>query len=175
MFRVLSYALGAVFILRPGVRAEGPVSIDRWPRLSRRSGKGQVRLGARVRLFPQVGFYLESDEAVVTIGRMTFLNRRTEIMAKELVSIGDECAISWDVSISDTDYHQLGAGRPDTSPVLIGNHVWIGARATILKGVSIGDGAIVAAGSVVTKDVPPRSLVAGVPARIIRDDVSWCN
>ncbi len=62
-----------------------------------------------------------------------------------------------------------------TKPVKIGNHVWIGTRVTILKGVNIGDGAVIAAGSVVTKDIPAGSLAAGVPAKIIRDKVIWSD
>ena len=58
-------------------------------------------------------------------------------------------------------------------PVVIGNHVWIAAGAMILKGVTIGDGAVIAAGAVVTKDVPAYCLAAGVPARVIRENVLW--
>lgn len=64
-------------------------------------------------------------------------------------------------------------GKEKSAPIHIGNHVWIGARATILKGVTIGDGAVVAAGAVVNKDVPPNTLVGGVPARIIKENISW--
>ena len=53
-------------------------------------------------------------------------------------------------------------------PVIIGKNVWIGDHATLLPGVTVGDGAIIAAGAVVTKDVPPRAIVAGVPAKVIR-------
>ena len=60
-----------------------------------------------------------------------------------------------------------------TQPIIIGNHVWIGMNVTILKGVRIGDGAIVAAGAVVTKDVPENTLVGGVPARVLKTDISW--
>ena len=60
-----------------------------------------------------------------------------------------------------------------TQPISIGNHVWIGINVTILKGVKIGDGAIIAAGAVVTRDVPERCLAAGVPARVIKNNVSW--
>ena len=59
------------------------------------------------------------------------------------------------------------------SPVVIHDHVWVGARVTILKGVEIGEGAVVAAGSVVTHDVPAHALVGGNPARVIRQDVDW--
>ena len=58
-------------------------------------------------------------------------------------------------------------------PIVIGNHVWIGARAIILKGVIIGDGAIIAAGAVVTHDVPAYTLAGGVPAKVIREGVEW--
>jgi acetyltransferase-like isoleucine patch superfamily enzyme len=57
--------------------------------------------------------------------------------------------------------------------VTVGDKVWIGARVTVLKGVTIGDGAVVAAGALVTDDVPPRALVGGVPARVLRENVTW--
>jgi acetyltransferase-like isoleucine patch superfamily enzyme len=70
----------------------------------------------------------------------------------------------------DSDYHDLNdhslPGK--SSPVKIGDNVWLGARATVLKGVTIGDGAVVAAGALVTRDVPSRTVVAGVPARVIK-------
>ena len=60
-----------------------------------------------------------------------------------------------------------------TAPIVIGDHVWIGMNVIVLKGVTIGEGSIVAAGSVVNKDVPPHCLVAGVPAKVVKTDVTW--
>ena len=64
-------------------------------------------------------------------------------------------------------------GYKISEPIKIGNHVWIGQGATILKGVTIGDGAIIAAGAIVTKDVPAKTIVAGVPAKVVRENVTW--
>jgi Hexapeptide repeat of succinyl-transferase len=69
------------------------------------------------------------------------------------IEIGAPCAISWDAQNIDTDYDHIH-GREPNAPVVIGDEVWIGARAMILKGVTIGDGAIISAGAVVTRDVP---------------------
>jgi acetyltransferase-like isoleucine patch superfamily enzyme len=107
--------------------------------------------------------------ARIAIGNGTYLNRNTEIVAAESVTIGRDCKIARDVLIMDTDQHELPGSMLVTRPVSIGDRVWIGSRAIVLKGVTIGTGAVVAAGSVVTKDVPPHTVVAGVPARVMRE------
>lgn len=129
-------------------------------------------IGNKVMLYDKVNFYLDQPGAEIVIGDRTYINRRTEIMSKSSVTIGKGCAISWDVVISDSDYHEI-LGTPSTKPIVIGDEVWIGCKSTILKGVTIGNGAVVAAGSVVTKDVDPHTLVAGVPAKAIKWNVRW--
>tara|TARA_R100000365_G_C2748436_1_gene79919 strand:- start:1453 stop:1818 length:366 start_codon:yes stop_codon:yes gene_type:complete len=119
-----------------------------------------------------VRFTLEDSTALIQVGERTFINRNSEIVAATGVVIGSDCAISWDVLITDTDFHQV-SGVQKSRSVRIGDNVWIGAGATILKGVTVGHGAIVAAKSVVTEDVPSKSLVAGNPARLIRTEVDW--
>jgi len=90
------------------------------------------------------------------------------------ITIGDDVAIARETIIMDSDAHAIEwEGYEMTKPVHIGDHVWIGTRVTILKGVTIGDGCIIAAGSVVAKDVAPRCLAAGVPAKVIKENVSW--
>lgn len=88
------------------------------------------------------------------------------------IAIGDGVAIASDVTIMDTDHHTIVGTMSEPQPIRIGNHVWIGTKAIILKGVTIGDGAVIAAGSVVNKDVEPGWLYGGVPARKIRP-VEW--
>jgi acetyltransferase-like isoleucine patch superfamily enzyme len=139
--------------IRHGVRIFGDVSLGDHTRISE-----HVRIEA-----------LPSGE--IRIGRGTYLGKRTEIIAEDSVRIGDDTLVSWDVLIMDTDYHEID-GCEKHRPVSIGSGVWIGARASILKGVAIGDGAVIAAGAVVTSDVPPGYLAAGTPARPIRP-VTW--
>jgi acetyltransferase-like isoleucine patch superfamily enzyme len=145
-------------------------------RLRCERARGSIELGSRVLLWP--GVKLSADGAggtvaTLRIGDRTRVGDRTEIHCGRAVSIGAGCAISWDVVILDRDYHALDSDGEQCRPVTIGDHVWIGCRAMVLKGVTIGEGAVVAAGAVVTSDVPPRALVAGNPARVVREPVCW--
>lgn len=122
--------------------------------------------------------YNGSDIRVVQNGILTlnggFCNDGTQIYCGKKITIGKDCAIARDVIIRDHDAHYLCDSQHEIAKeIYIGNHVWIGTRAIILKGVNIGDGAIVAAGAVVTKDVPAKCLVASVPAKVIRENVEW--
>jgi acetyltransferase-like isoleucine patch superfamily enzyme/coenzyme F420-reducing hydrogenase beta subunit len=103
-----------------------------------------------------------------------FINEGVEITCASKITIGRDCTIARDVVIRDYDGHTIETPNYKiTKPITIGNHVWIGNRAMILKGVTIGVGAIVAAGSIVTKDVPSGVIVAGMPAKIIKENVIW--
>lgn len=103
-----------------------------------------------------------------------YINSNSKIYCFHDIEIGEGVAISEEVIIRDSDNHKiLYDGYEMTKPIKIGNHVWIGFRAAILKGVTIGDGAIIAAGSIVTKDVPANCIAAGVPAKVIKRNVEW--
>lgn len=92
-----------------------------------------------------------------------FCNSSLILRCTENIVIGEDVAISHNVTIMDSDAHDLTGGRNrKTEPVRIGSHVWIGSGAKILKGVTVGDGAVIGAGAVVTRDVPERSLAAGI-------------
>ena len=117
-----------------------------------------------------------TPRAVLQIGRGTGISGGS-FCAAVSVHIGERCFIGADVLISDTDFHSLDdatrrAGddweRIESAAVCIGNGVFIGARAQVLKGVHVGDGAVIGAGSVVTRSVPARHIAAGNPAVVVR-------
>ncbi|ORE91071.1 acetyltransferase [Stappia sp. 22II-S9-Z10] len=103
-------------------------------------------------------------------------NGINKLIAKERIVIGNNTQIAWGVTICDHDFHKTytdGLANIETAPVIIGRDVWIGMDATILKGVTVGDGAVIAARALVVKDVPARALVAGVPAKVIKTEVDF--
>jgi acetyltransferase-like isoleucine patch superfamily enzyme len=107
--------------------------------------------------------------ATLTIGSGTFINQGTTLAAASSLEIGPDCLVGEFVAIHDTNFHAVSPAQPvKTRPVRIGRNVWIGHRAIILAGVTVGDHAVIGAGAVVTKDVPAKTIVAGNPAQPVR-------
>ena len=111
-----------------------------------------------------------------------YMNHDCVIDCFSFITIGHGVVISERVVIRDSDNHAIistengelkSDEKPAAAPIVIQDHVWLGMNVIVLKGVTIGEGAIVAAGSVVTKDVPPHCLVAGVPAKVVKTEVTW--
>lgn len=131
-----------------------------------------VSLGRRVTLEPNVWLKATVPGAVIDIGEQSFLGRGTVVNVTERVTIGALCLIAPDVFITDHN-HRIGRSTPivtqgcESRPVTIESDVWIGTRSVILPGVTVGQGAVIGAGAVVTKSVPAYEIWAGVPARKI--------
>ena len=146
--------------------------------MTRVQGKVVVGNGGRILIGPRVKIRavhvpVELGSLVggtLSIGEGTFINSGTSICAQESVTIGRNVAIGNYSLIMDSDFHSVGDHTqwPQALPVVIEDDVWLAARVTVLKGVRIGRGAVVAAGAVVTRDVAPYTVVGGVPARFIR-------
>ena len=139
-----------------------------------------VRMDKGAKIFVNGSFIIFYDADIVVFegGILNigsgYINSNLKLRCSNSIIIGNNCAISHDVTIMDSDFHNINyLNYEKIAPVNIGNHVWIGSRAMILKGVTIGDGAIIAAGSIVTKDVSSKSIVAGVPAKVIKENVEW--
>jgi acetyltransferase-like isoleucine patch superfamily enzyme len=132
----------------------------------------RLTLGAHCRLGRDVWF--ESGEAGgITLGEHVRVNTGTLIAGHAGVTIGDHALIGEYVSIRDTNHgtapDALMRTQPqESAPIRIGNDVWLCRGCVVLKGVTIGDGAVVAANAVVTKDVPAGAIVAGIPARVVK-------
>ena len=106
----------------------------------------------------------------ITVGRNVFVNAGCHFQDHGGVTLGDGCLVGHNVVFATLD-HDLDPGRRASmtaAPVVLGRNVWVGSHATILKGVTVGDGAVIAAGAVVTRDVPANTIAGGVPARPIR-------
>ena len=116
-------------------------------------------------------FYIKcTDKAEITIGDNCFFNHNCSLTAAENIVIGNQCMFANNFVVVDHD-HDRKDGKIlkelVSAPVKIGNNVWCGANVTVLKGVTIGDGAVIAAGSVVNRDVAAYSVVAGVKKKKI--------
>lgn len=136
------------------------------------SGLTNLKLGDHCRLGSDV-YFETAGSARIEIGRHVRINRSCVLVAHAGISIGDNSLIGECVSIRDAN-HGTAQGTlirkqaHQSAPIFIGNDVWIARGAVILKGVQIGDGSVVAANSVVTKDVPAGTIVGGVPAKLMK-------
>ena len=184
MSRLLLNALDTfarIFLTRGVQVRAGAGSRVAWRRLRGNSGSVEVGRGSLV----HARIDLDGPTAKVRVGDNSYVGA-SHLVCHTSIEIGNDVIISWGVTIVDHDSHSLDvrqraedvahwrAGRKSWTgvaihPVHIGDRSWIGFGASILKGVSIGEGAVVGAGSVVTRDVPAYTLVAGNPARIIRE------
>jgi len=141
------------------------------------NGTGIIHIGSNVRIGNRVAWFLMNhfqEDPKLVVGDNTSLNYQIGISIARSVKIGNNCLIAGETVIFDNDSHNTYFAddrrmKPDdVAPVVIEDNVWIGMRSMIMKGVTIGRGAVVAAGSVVTKDVLPLTLVGGNPARLIK-------
>lgn len=128
-----------------------------------------VTMGARAVL--RGGFYLDNRD--LTLGEDTFVNMGCHFEGRSPISIGSRCDVGMEVMFCTSTHGPGGperrAGLPASAPVTVGDGCWIGARATLLPGVNVAEGCVVAAGAVVTRDTLPHGLYGGVPAVRLRD------
>jgi acetyltransferase-like isoleucine patch superfamily enzyme len=122
-------------------------------------------------------FAVFAQNAEIIIGNGTKINGATQLIAMNKIEIGDNCYIAQGVIIRDNDGHKLSTNEslPEMNclPVKIGNHCWLGQRAMVMKGVTICDNVVIAAGAVVTKEIEQGTLAAGVPAKTIFSKIFW--
>jgi len=158
-----------------------------------KNNKVRVNIGENNMLACNLIF--ESSDGQIEIGHNCFINGSTQLISRKSIIIGNYVTIAWNVTIYDHDSHSLDylnrredisqqlfqyrSGKSiindknwatvNSKPIKICNDAWVGMNAIILKGVTVGEGAVIAAGSVVTKDVAPFTVVAGNPAIQVKD------
>jgi acetyltransferase-like isoleucine patch superfamily enzyme len=136
--------------------------------------EGRLEIGEQTLFEPNVWLTLP-DPARVRIGRGCFLNIGVMVAAMDRVEIGDHCMFANGCFVTDANHRFDDPARPITwqgftskGPTRIGDNVWCGANVVVTSGVTIGERCVIGANSVVTADVPPHSIAAGLPARVLR-------
>jgi acetyltransferase-like isoleucine patch superfamily enzyme len=131
--------------------------------------------GYHLNMFAPVKLFADKEGAEIVIGKNSRING-TCIHAMSRIQIGQNCLIAANTQIIDSNGHEIALDKTGTRtntkdvarPIFIGDNVWIGANCIVLPGVSIGDGSVIAANSVVAKNIPPNVLVGGNPAKVIK-------
>ncbi|HWL42390.1 MAG TPA: acyltransferase [Ilumatobacter sp.] len=153
-------------------------SVGRRVRLRGRAAihnRGRMLIGDRVQLVSTIATLelVAERGATLEIGERTLVNFGSSLVATGNVRIGAHCHIGPYTLILDNHFHHVEPERrlerPDPQPIVVEDNVWIGARAMLMPGVTVGRDSCVAAGAIVTSDVPARTLVAGVPAKILKE------
>jgi len=137
--------------------------------------EGRLRIGEGTLFEPGCWLTL-SPEAGIEIGEGCFLNRNTMLAALDRIEIGDHVMFANGCFVGDADHRFDDPDKPVTSqgfsskgPVRIGSNCWFGVNCVVTSGVTIGDRCVIGANSVVNQDLPPKSIAAGVPAKVIKE------
>ena len=170
---LLGYArMARARLANPGLRFEGPVFIARNVRFEVRSGYGRMVIGPYVHFGE--GARIRAHEGTLRIGAKSVIGIRNTINTYLDISIGRACLLGDDVYVCDFDHRTEDLTVPIKdqgiikSPVRIGDDVWIGTKVTVLRGADIGAGSVVAANAVARGVYPPRSVIGGVPGKVIK-------
>jgi acetyltransferase-like isoleucine patch superfamily enzyme len=177
LFRVFSYLHSRLknqlimrYLNKRNIVYDGlPSFRGRWPDI-KNAGRMTIGSECTFRAFRLRQTITIMKDAVLEIGEDSFFNDGLNVCAASAIMIGCHADIGDMVYIYDTDFHQVSPRVPvKTLPVKIGNHVWIGTGSIVLPGSRIGDYAVIGAGSIVTGEIPARSLAVGTPARVIKE------
>jgi maltose O-acetyltransferase len=133
---------------------------------------GEIVIGEKFRFFSTTvtSEMVAHPGGRIEIGDNVFVNYGASLSAHKRVAIGDGCQLGSYACLMDNDYHSVEdrSKAGESKPIVLGRNVWLGVRVIVLKGVTIGDNAVIGAGSVVTRDIPANCVAGGVPAKVIR-------
>ncbi len=141
--------------------------------------RNQIVIGAGV-LYEKGDIWCAADDGVIRIGEKTTISDATLTLTEPKMSIiiGRDCQISWKVDLRCGDGHPIvdlatGEVINPARPIVLGDHVWLAAHVQVLKGVTIGEHSVIGSHSLVTHDVPAHAVAAGLPARVLRENITW--
>jgi len=158
------WALAACDSVGPGARVRG------WPVVENEGGR--IVIGSRFCVWSHLGRVelYAGPGATLAIGNDVFVNHGTVLSASCGITLGDRVNVAPRCTLLDNDFHGTDTrdAAPRMAPIVLEDDVWLGTGVIVLRGVTIGRGSVVAAGAVVTRDVPPGVLAGGVPARVLR-------
>jgi len=151
---------------------KGRVPIDPFASLLYMQECARLIVNGNFSIFSGGRIYINKNAVLELYGG--YINSNVILSCHTKIKIGEGVKIAHNVVIRDNDSHEIiDENHVSKEPIEIGNHVWIGTNVIILKGVRIGDGAIIGANSLVNKDIPAKAFAAGVPAKVIRENVEW--
>jgi maltose O-acetyltransferase len=159
------YYLRSAESLGPRVRLWGVPAVK---------NEGRLLIGDRVRITSTIATFElgVGPQGTMDIGSNVLINYGCSFGATKLVRIGDRCNIGTQCILIDNAFHELDPDlrdvQPESQPVILERNVWLASRVIVLPGVTVGENSVIGAGSVVTKDIPPNVLAAGIPAKVIR-------
>ncbi|MDU2435311.1 acyltransferase [Clostridium perfringens] len=134
--------------------------------------RGNCNFGKNIIIGPNVSIVIEKN-GLFNMGDSSYISAETKILCSKEIIIGSGCSISWGTTIMDSDGKTILNSKESRKEVYIGNNVWIGSNVTILKGSCIGDGSIIASNSLVRGNFPNKSLIAGNPAKVVKENIEW--
>ncbi len=146
-----------------------------------RGNDNTIMIGENVKMGNNCEFYIEGNNISIIIGNNCTFTHDVQLLAQEddsQITIGEDCMFSHHIYVRTSDSHPIydiksGLRINNASSVNIGNHVWITPFSIIQKGVHIGDNVVVATNSIVTKDIPHNTIAGGMPAKIIKENITW--
>lgn len=145
--------------------------------------KNRIVIGKNCTIQKGCNFWIIGDQCSIVIGNETRLGANCNIEVQEdsqSITIGDDNLWSHNIRLRNNDSHYIydketGVRTNYPKSITVGNHVWIAAYATILKGVNIGDGTVIGTHALVTKNIPEQVVAAGVPARVVQENIEWSD
>lgn len=145
-----------------------------------RGKNNKIIIGNNCVIGKKCSFWIEGDNNTIIVGDSCTFTHTVHLCAQEYgssISLGEDCMLSNNIIIRTSDSHPIFNSNHErineAKTVLIAKHVWIAPQTTVMKGVTIGEGAILASNSVITKDVPEHCLAAGIPGKVVKENIYW--